>query len=111
MDGRWQGFCPNDLDATIDLGKITPIHRVVANFMQIRTPQVFLPVKVEVWVSTDGKDFTLLGSDNCSEEEAKKDVIFRDFGWIGAPVQARYVRFHAIQGKKQFLFTDEIVIQ
>lgn len=111
MDGRWQGFCPNDLDATIDLGEITTVHRVMANFMQIRTPQVFLPAKVEIWASTDGKDFTLLGSDNCKEEEAAKDVIFRDFGWTGVPTQARYIRFHAIQGKKQFLFTDEIVIQ
>ena len=111
MDGRWQGFCPNDLDATIDLGEVTAIHRVMANFMQIRTPQVFLPAKVEVWASVDGKEFTLLGSDTCSEEEAGKDVIFRDFGWTGTPTEARYVRFHAIQGKKQFLFTDEIVIQ
>ncbi len=111
MDGRWQGFCPNDLDAIIDLGEVTAIHRVMANFMQIRTPQVFLPAKVEVWASVDGKNFTLLGSDICSEEEAGKDVIFRDFGWIGTPTETRYVRFHAIQGKKQFLFTDEIVIQ
>ncbi len=111
MDGRWQGFCPNDLDATIDLGEVTSIHRVVANFMQVRTPQVFLPAKVEVWASVDGKNFTLLNTDICNEEEAGKDVIFRDFGWIGSPTQARYVRFHAIQGKKQFLFVDEIVIQ
>ena len=111
MDGRWQGFCPNDLDATIDLGEVTAIHRVMANFMQIRTPQVFLPAKVEVWASVDGKEFSLLGSDTCSEEDAGKDVIFRDFGWTGTPTEARYVRFHAIQRKKQFLFTDEIVIQ
>ena len=111
MDGRWQGFCPNDLDATIDLGEVTTIHRVMANFMQIRTPQVFLPAKVELWASVDGKEFSLLGSDTCSEEDAGKDVIFRDFGWTGTPTEARYVRFHAIQGKKQFLFTDEIVIQ
>lgn len=45
MDGRWQGFCPNDLDATIDLGEVTAIHRVMANFMQIRTPQVFFQPK------------------------------------------------------------------
>lgn len=105
------GLLPNDLDAIIDLGEVTAIHRVMANFMQIRTPQVFLPAKVEVWASVDGKNFTLLGSDICSEEEAGKDVIFRDFGWIGTPTETRYVRFHAIQGKKQFLFTDEIVIQ
>ena len=41
MDGRWQGFCPNDLDAIIDLGEVTAIHRVMANFMQIRTPAGF----------------------------------------------------------------------
>lgn len=111
MDGRWQGFCPNDLDATIDLGEVTDIHRVVANFMQIRTPQVFLPASVEVWASVDGTDFTLLGTDSCTQEEADKDVLFRDFGWTGAPVEARYVRFHALQGKRQFLFVDEIIIQ
>ena len=105
-----QGFCPNDLDAIIDLGEVTAIHRVMANFMQIRTPQVFLPAKVEVWASVDGKNFTLLGSDICSEEEAGKDVIFRDFGWIGTPL--RHDMYASMPyKKKQFLFTDEIVIQ
>ena len=111
MDGRWQGFCPNDLDATIDLGEVTAIHRVMANFMQIRTPQVLRRAKVEVCASGDGKEVSRLGIDTCSEEDAGKDVIFRDFGCTSTPTEVRYVRFHAIQGKKQFLFTDEIVIQ
>lgn len=111
MDGRWQGFCPNDLDVTIDLGEVTSVHRVMANFMQIRTPLVYLPARVEVWASTDGEHFTLLGTDACPADDAGKDVVFRDFGWTGTPVQARYVRYHALQGEHQFLFTDEIVIQ
>ena len=111
MDGRWQGFCPNDLDAVIDLGEETEISRVMANFMQIRTPLVFLPARVEVWASTDGTDFRLLGEDVCPPDEAGRDVAFRDFGWTGAPVRARYVRFRAVQDKNQFLFTDEIIIQ
>ena len=52
---------------------------------------IFLPAKVEVWASVDGKNFTLLGSDICSEEEAGKDVIFRDFGWIGTPLSLIHI--------------------
>lgn len=111
MDGLWQGFCPNDLDATIDLGEVMEIHRVMANFMQIRTPMVFLPGQVDVYASTDGQEFALLGSDICPAEEAEKGNVFRDFGWAGTPTKARYVRFHARQKEGHFLFVDEIVIQ
>ena len=111
MDGYWQGFCPNDLNATIDLGEEILIHRVVANFMQIRTPMVFLPAQVDVYTSTDGEHFTLLGSDICPESEKEKSSVFRDFGWTGTPVTTRYVRFHARQDRGHFLFVDEIIIQ
>lgn len=110
-DGYWQGFCPNDLDATIDLGQVTDIHRVMACFMQVKSPNVFLPARVDVYASVDGKEFTLLGSTSRPEEEAAKEVAYVDLGWTGAPVPARYVRFHAVQEKGQFLFTDEIVVQ
>ena len=110
-DGYWQGFCPNDLDATIDLGEVTDIHRVMACFMQVKSPNVFLPARVDVYASVDGKDFTLLGSDICTPEEAAKEVAYVDMGWTGAPVPVRFVRFHAKQDKGQFLFTDEVVVQ
>lgn len=113
-DGRWQGFCPNGLDVVIDLGDVTEVSRIMANFMQMKTPLVYLPVKVEVFASVDGEDFTLLGTDTIKEEDEAKDATFADFGWTGAPVPARYVRFVAQQGEhnfSSFLFTDEIVIQ
>lgn len=110
-DGLWQGFCPNDLDVTIDLGQTYPVHRVMANFMQVKSPNVFLPESVEVWASEDGEDFTLLGIQTCPEDEAAKEVTYVDMGWTGAPVEARYVRYHARQTRGQFLFTDEIVVQ
>ena len=40
QDGLWQGFCPNNLDATIDLGENTAVTRIKANFMQMKTPQI-----------------------------------------------------------------------
>lgn len=113
-DGRWQGFCPGDLEAVVDLGEVTDVHRVMANFMQMRAPSVFLPEKVEVWASTDGEEYNLLGED-VIEEDIRDEVIFRDFGWTGAPVQARYIKFNARQRSERqnagFLFTDEIVVQ
>ena len=86
----------------------------MANFMQMKTPQVYLPVEVNIYTSTDGKNFTLLATDKLKDEDAAKDATFVDFGWTGAPVPARYVRLEARQGQHRFstfLFTDEIVIQ
>ena len=111
MDGRWQGFCPGDMDVVIDLGEVMPVQRIMANFMQMCTPSVFLPEKVEIWTSTDGSDYTLLKSESPPEEEAAADVTFRDFGWTGTPVMARYIRYHAMQQHRGFLFTDEVVVQ
>lgn len=111
-DGRWQGFCPRDMEVIIDLGKVEPISRVMANFMQEAGPWIFYPSKVEVWVSTDGTDFRLLGTDYPDVGVDVEGAMFRDFGWKGAPVEARYVRYSAFQSSKRaFIFTDEIVIQ
>lgn len=111
MDGRWQGFCPGDMDVTIDLGEVMPVHRIMANFMQMKTPSVFLPEKVEILVSENGTDYTLLHSESPTAQEADADVILRNFGWTGTPVKARYIRYHAMQQHRGFLFTDEVVVQ
>jgi hexosaminidase len=55
-DGRWQGFL-SDIDVTIDLGSVKPVHYVGGTFMQLAGPGVFMPRKVDIYVSGDGKDF------------------------------------------------------
>lgn len=110
-DGRWQGFCPRDMDVTLDLGRITTVHRVIANFMQDVGPWIFFPSRVEVSLSTDGIHFTPAGEQRCDVPIDASGCLFKDFGWQGAPRQARYIRYHATQSeKKAFIFTDEIVI-
>lgn len=114
QDGFWQGFCPNRLDATIDMGENTAVTRIMANFMQMKTPQIYLPENVEIYISTDGNNFRLLHTDYIKPEDEAKDAVFADFGWTGAPVEVRYIRFVANQAWRPnatFLFTDEIVIQ
>ncbi len=60
-DGFWQGFVSQKrLDVTIDLGSLTDIQRIQADFMQICGPEVYLPAHVIISVSEDGKEFTQL---------------------------------------------------
>ncbi len=96
------------------MGENTAVTRIMANFMQMKTPQIYLPENVEIYISTDGSNFRLLHTDYAKPEDVAKDAVFADFGWTGAPVEARYIRFvanQALRPNAAFLFTDEIVIQ
>jgi len=110
-DNRWQGFISKGgLDVVIDLEKETPIHSVAADFMQICGPGVFMPAWVEVSVSADGENYTLLQR---IEHQVVKDdgLSFKNFGWHG-DATARYIHFKAGYGEfGGFLFTDEIVVE
>lgn len=60
-DKRWLGFANNHrMDVVIDLEKVTKIHSVSADFMQIWGPYVYMPSKVVISSSVDGKDYTQL---------------------------------------------------
>lgn len=60
-DKRWLGFAENHrMDVVIDLEKVTKIHSVSADFMQICGPYVFMPSEVVISSSVDGKDYTQL---------------------------------------------------
>jgi len=104
-DGRWQGFL-TDIDVVIDLEKEQDIHFVGGTFLCEPGPGIFLPKSVEVWLSTDGKNFEQVATiPNEIQEPCQSYVLF------GTPVtaSARYVRFvaHPTRG---FHFLDEVVV-
>ena len=105
-DDRWQGFL-SDVDVTIDLESLQDIHYVGATFMCVPGPGIYLPEKVEVWVSADGKAFTKAGE---AFNEMKEPVI--SYILFGVPLsgRARYIRFFAPRSK-EWLFVDEIVVK
>ena len=111
-DQLWQGFVTKDrVDVVIDLEKETPIHSVVADFMQICGPEVFMPERVVISVSNDGKEFTQLAE--IKHEVVRDDAVtFKNFGWEGE-ASARYIRYQALASDKfgGVLFTDEIVVK
>ena len=110
-DERWQGFLGRGgVDVIIDMGEVTHIESIAADFMQICGPGVFMPCLVEIWGSTDGENYTLLTE---IEHEVILDELpsFKSFGWTGS-TEARYIRYKAHRSRYTgFLFVDEIVVK
>lgn len=111
-DQLWQGFISGPgserVDVVIDLGKVMPVTFVGTDFMQICTPDVWMPSEVEIFASEDGENYELLRRID-HEVKADSGVSFLNFGWEGK-TQARFIRYRALT-PRGFLFTDEIVVK
>ena len=113
-DGRWQGFISRDrLDVTVDLGRLTDVRSVEADFIQVCGPEVFLPAEVVISASEDGSEFRELR--RITRDVIRDDrVTFVTDGWYAADasVPARYIRVQARSGQfGGWVFTDEIVVR
>ena len=102
-DGRWQGF-QSDVDVTVDLGSVRPVHYVTATFLADTGAWIFLPDRVTVEYSLDGEHFTLAGELLNENPDGK----YIPYG-VSVGKDARYIRYHAFR-TKEWLFTDEILI-
>ena len=111
-DTRWQGFLESDVDVTIDLGRIRKLHEVTADFIQWFSAWVWLPARVEIALSDDGREFRTIATLQNDYPERAERPEFRAFGWQGKD-QARYVRYRAIRNGRPggWLFTDEIIVR
>ena len=108
-DNRWQGFL-SDIDVTIDLGESTKISYVGGTFMQLIGPGVFMPEKVDVLVSDNGVDFTLVATVWNDISTSNPDLLFKSFDVI-CDQSARFIRYHAYRSPMRgFLFLDEVVV-
>ena len=110
-DERWQGFLGRGgVDVVIDMEEVTHIESISADFMQICGPGVFMPCRVEIWVSQDGDTFDQIAD---IEWEVILDELpsFKSFGWEGS-TEARYIRYKAHRSiYTGFLFVDEIIVK
>ena len=83
-DGRWQGF-QSDVDVTVDLGSVRPVHYVTATFLGDTSAWIFLPDRVTVEYSLDGEHFTLVyETDNLSSSprSARDGLLLRAQGQV-----------------------------
>lgn len=121
--GMWQGWWGEDMLLLVDLGKTTTIDTVGGEFLQDIRSWIWMPGSVQIEVSADGKNFTLLTTiqntvpgDNYDSKEIKT------FLQQVPPTEARYVKFKAVnagpvpdwhpgKGGKSWVFCDEIWVK
>ncbi|MBN7812422.1 family 20 glycosylhydrolase [Algoriphagus sp. H41] len=108
-DGKWQGFT-NDIDVTVDMGKVQELHTFSASFLQNIGPGIYMPDSVIVSVSVDGKDFEQVLQVANEVPKDQKGLVFADFAGSMGNVQARYIHVRAVNGNRAFIFSDELVI-
>jgi hexosaminidase len=119
--GNWLGFNGIDFDGTIDLLQPTKISKVTIGFFQKIDSWIFLPEKIEVSISNDGKKYKVVAIVN-NEVPKKENIIIKDFIVNFKPNTVRYIKivgknikecpeWHVGAGKKAFLFIDEIVVE
>ncbi len=121
-DGHWLGFEGKDVVALVDLGEMTPVSKVHADFYQNAGAWIFLPGAV-TFALLDG-DRNVVGESTAVPEATLevKGTIIEGFEALFGRVDARYVSlragamkeipgWHEGAGNKGWIFLDEIVVE
>ena len=109
-DGGWQGF-DSDLDLTVDLGKVQPLHYVGTTFMSSIGAWIALPEKLEIAVSEDGSSFQTVAVIRRPLKD-ETSTMYIPYGAV-LNERARFVRLRAFRAdapQHEWLFLDEVEI-
>jgi Putative alpha-1,2-mannosidase len=120
--GGWQGYQGKDFVAVVDLGSVQTVSQVGAGFLQDVGSWIWMPSRVEIELSIDGKSFAPAGSIVNEVPDRQEGVVIRDFVKKISPQNARYVRIRAVNlgkipawhpgsGGDAWIFVDEILVK
>jgi hypothetical protein len=118
---EWLGFEGRDLDATIDLGGVRTIGSVALGSLQDTRLGIYLPVKVAISTSLDGKTFDPVATVAPALSRRERGPLRQTLAAEGLAACGRYVRVLASNvgtippgqraaGAKAWLFADEISV-
>lgn len=104
----WQGFISRGrMDVTIDLGRKQKLSSIATNFFQSSGPEIFLPARYVISISTDGEHFKELYRRESPVDRLTNPSV-ETWEWQGR-CRARYVRVQAQQGDLGgWIFADEV---
>ena len=122
-DGHWQGYWGSDIDVEFDFGKSVRFDHLKTRFFQNIHDWIMAPTTVEVYVSKNGRDYTLFrtlevpGVDHHASDGGIYTLQVDDLA-----LKARYVRvvvknagplpdWHQAPGQPSYLFCDEMIWQ
>lgn len=121
-DGRWLAFEGNDMNAVIDLGKVSSINKISLNYLIRVGNLIFDPTKITFEVSADGVNYVNAGeiTNDISNWNLPDKImtVTKDI----KQTDARYVRViaknrgvcpadNSSAGSKAWIFIDEINIE
>lgn len=125
--GGWQGYQGKDFVAVVDLGSVQMVSKVGAGFLQDAGSWIWMPRRVEVELSMDGKTFApalSIANDvpDGSQPGGNAGTVTKDFIREIAPQNARYIRIRAVNfgkipswhpgsGGDAWIFVDEIIVE
>jgi hypothetical protein len=120
-DGTWQGFEGEDLDAVIDLGRMTEIRSIRAGFLEANGSWIFLPREVTFSIAGEDRVFEIVATITLPVPEERQPNATRSISTELSGKTARYVRvvaqnigalpaWHGGAGGLAWLFADEIQV-
>jgi len=120
--GGWQGYWGKDFAAVVDLGNVQQVSRIGAGFLQDAGSWIWMPRRVEIELSIDGKTFAPALSIANEVSDKERGIVMKDFVKTIPPQSARYVRVRAVNfgkipewhpgnGGDAWIFVDEIIVQ
>ncbi|RLD63082.1 MAG: arylsulfatase [Bacteroidetes bacterium] len=120
-DGKWQAYSGKDMDVMIDLGKLEPIRQIRCSFLKQQQSWIFLPLQVDIFISSDGKSFEMLKS---FQFDTQTQNLLPEIKEVNIEIPAKETRYikikaknigkcpdwHSGAGSNAWLFVDEIVV-
>lgn len=121
-DGSWLGFEGTGSTITLELDSPAPLNKISVNFLDDNDRWIFLPKRVEVLVSIDGKNFDSLANYNIRPRGKPSDLSPELITLELQKTEAKYVRveiegqgkcpsWHPGKGQKAWLFINEIIVE
>lgn len=123
VDGEWQGWQGLNAELIIDLQQLTEIKTISASALQNQIwPFIFLPKKVEFFVSDDGYTFRKVGEAINDIDPLSVPIQRKVFTASFNPVSASFIKVvvenlgkrpkgHLNEGEPASLFIDEIIVE
>jgi hypothetical protein len=119
---NWLGFEGTELEAIVDLGAIQDVRSISVDCLQDINSWIWVPERVEFFVSRDGALFDRIGSCERRTDERAAGERIENFSCAFLPTSARFVKiktqsrlqcpaWHKGTGGKAWIFVDEIVIR
>lgn len=115
LDGQWLGWLGDDVTLTLDLDQNTNISEVRIGAMDYQAAGIYFPIKFEVAISTDGKNYREVATHNEPCIVRGKPSL-KDFILKFNPQDARYIKLslknvkNPPKGGDAWLFIDEVLV-